>query len=363
MDALVGDLCRRDVAMLGEATHGDGRTLEFKAELVRRLVRECGYDALFFEASHYDFLELERRIQANEPTDQAMLSSSIGGIWNRYREVAPLIQFLFAEARAGRVRLGGLDDQLGTAGAFFSIHDMPARLTSPLQGPRQDQCREAIRRRIYSDYSDTAPYDEAEQIRIRACAAESAAAIRRSRAPAAERRGLLQMLENIGRYLNRDFADEGARTAGRGRSMYLNFRWLAAGLPRRSKIIVWSATVHVAKDPSAAPGFASAPSFGSYVTRSYGPRAFSLGFSAWTGSYRDVFMAAPAEVGIPARGSLEERALAGTDSNTVYRDHAWLVRNGTTSGGVFRHSPTVAPWHRILDGLIVFRAERPPSPV
>jgi erythromycin esterase-like protein len=61
MDAAVRDLCHRQVAMLGEASHGDGATFAFKAALIRRLVTECGYTAVLFESSHYDFVELMRR--------------------------------------------------------------------------------------------------------------------------------------------------------------------------------------------------------------------------------------------------------------------------------------------------------------
>src|SRR5438128_11075975 len=108
MDTAVRNLCHRQVAMLGEASHGDGATFAFKTRLIRRLVSECGYNAVFFEASHYDFLEFQRRVRAREPVTPAMVSSSIGGLWNRFAEVPALIQFLFEPAGAGRVRLGGL---------------------------------------------------------------------------------------------------------------------------------------------------------------------------------------------------------------------------------------------------------------
>jgi len=49
-------LCHQEVAMLGEsATHGDGHTEAFKVALVERLVNECGFDSVFFEASQYEF--------------------------------------------------------------------------------------------------------------------------------------------------------------------------------------------------------------------------------------------------------------------------------------------------------------------
>jgi erythromycin esterase-like protein len=362
MDSVVGDLCRRDIAMLGEASHGDGRTFEFKTELVRRLVEECGYDAVYFESSHYDFLEFSRRVRTDMPVTPEILSSSIGGIWNRHREVQPLIRYLFDKAKAGRLQLGGLDDQLGSAGAFFSIAEMPERLTSDLAEGRRSECREAIRRRIYSDYSRDAPYGEPQRVKIGTCLREigqAAGSVRNK----AERSDRLQMVRNVERYIARDFADGGHRLGQRDRSMYLNFRWLAGRMPPRSKIIVWSATAHVAREAGAAPGFAGIANFGSYVHRTYGRRAFALGFSALTGSYREIFMSKPGDLGIAAPDSIEGRTLGRTGLNTAYCAADCLARAGRVPGGIFSHRVASADWSRTLDGLVVFRAEHPPQPV
>ena len=95
--------------------------------------------------------------------------------------------------------------------------------------------------------------------------------------------------------------------------MYLNFRWLMARLPARSKVIVWAATTHVAKDLSGVSGDEGMVSFGSYVRREFGDRAFALVFSAYSGSY--------AMTGQPVRqlsaapdDSLDGRAIADGES-------------------------------------------------
>ena len=66
----------------------------------------------------------------------------------------------------------------------------------------------------------------------------------------------------------------GARDA----AMYNHFRWLAARLPRHAKIIVWTATVHAAKDATAAGMYKTGPNFGALLHRDYGDRAFVLDF-------------------------------------------------------------------------------------
>ena len=55
----VGD-SYNDIAMLGEASHGDGQTEAFKIQLIERLVAQCGYNALLFEASFAEFIPLGR---------------------------------------------------------------------------------------------------------------------------------------------------------------------------------------------------------------------------------------------------------------------------------------------------------------
>ena len=88
------DVCAKQVVLLGEAAHGDGATEAFKTGLVRRLIQRCGFRALFFEASHYDFLEIERQVAAGKPVTGGMVSSAIGGLWNRDQPVAEMSSFL-----------------------------------------------------------------------------------------------------------------------------------------------------------------------------------------------------------------------------------------------------------------------------
>ena len=126
-DRVVRDLCGKDVAMLGESpTHGFGNTLEFKVGLVRRLVDECHFNAFFIESGAYDFLNIQRRLKSGQEVTEPMVAAAIGGLWAN-REVQPLIPFLLEKAKAGRVVLGGLDDQFGRGS--WAQREMPADLT------------------------------------------------------------------------------------------------------------------------------------------------------------------------------------------------------------------------------------------
>lgn len=359
------DLCGKDVAMLGEATHGDGRTLAFKSALVRRLIEKCGFDAVFFESSHYDFLALERKRRRGGTTSRAQLASAIGRLWNGDEEMRPLIDFLAASAGVGRVRLGGLDDQLGSAGAFYSLDEMPAELSALLPAPKGNSCRVTLKRRIYHDYGEGSPYDEAERAAIMLCLEGIAAAV----GPAgkggdrASRAELAQMASAFRRFVERDFSSDPARARERDRSMYLNFRWLSGRLPPRSKVIVWSATSHIARDATASGGYPQGGNFGAHVDRDYGERAFALGFSARSGVYRPGLRSAARPLVVPPSGSLEARTRMPAGDGAVYLGPLVLARLGSIAAAPFAHEYRIAHWSRILDGLVLFPEERAPRPL
>jgi erythromycin esterase-like protein len=356
MDAAVRDLCHRQVAMLGEASHGDGATFAFKAALIPRLVTECGYSAVLFEASHYDFVELMRRLRAGEPATSAMLSSAIGGIRNRYAELTPLIGFLFDEARAGRLTLGGLDDQLGSAGAFYSNDRLPDELSALLPAARGAECREMFRGRIYRGTPRDPAALAAHSNAMRACLLEMRA---RARGNALR----LQLIRNIEWLVSRDGLDAGAMSRGRDRSMFLNLRWYTARLGRRAKLIIWAHNAHIAHNATAYPGFAQGGNLGSFVHRAYGRRAFALGFSAYGGGWQRLpFMQAAQPIPEAPAGSLEARALEGSEADAVYRNADWLSRLGRVPGRPYHYEFAPFDWARAFDGIVVFRAERGPRP-
>jgi erythromycin esterase-like protein len=150
---------------------------------------------------------------------------------------------------------------------------------------------------------------------------------------------------------------------GRDYSMFLNLRWYARRLGPRARIIIWAQNAHIAHDATAYSGFAQGGNLGVHVRQAYGRRAFALGFSAYGGSWQRL-MAMPAPQPIPAApaGSLEARALEGSGADAVYRDADWLARLGRVPGRPYHYQFTPFDWARAFDGVVIFRAERPPAP-
>src|SRR6266481_5334210 len=237
----IKDLCDKDIALLGEASHGDGKAIAFKSALVENLVKKCGYSAVFFEASHYDFVEFSRRIRVGKNVTREMISSSIGEIWNHDSEIQPLIEFLFQNARTGRIKLGGLDDQLGSRGAFYSLQEMPRELVSYLDDPRRSECFEKFRRRIWWDYPPSAKHSQADQNEMQQCLSEIKAAVQSQKdGDTARVEEILELIANMERCISRDFFTIEKLIPERDHSMFLNLEWIAAHLHPMAKIIVWS---------------------------------------------------------------------------------------------------------------------------
>jgi len=231
-------------------------------------------------------------------------------------------------------------------------------LTGLLTDERRRECRDSLRRRM-----DAFPGSEAEQARLRSCLAESRKMVSESRAlDSATRDERLQMLANFERLAARYPWHVPSYIRGRDLSMYVNFRWLAGRLPPRSKIIVWAQNSHIVKDAVVTGDYvAGAGNLGAYVRQAYGPGSFALGFSAASGSY----YAGPGEparrIEPSGRDSLEALALAGGTPEAAYLGPGRLRGIGPVPGSLFFYRPVTARWSDIVDGLVVFREQRPPA--
>lgn len=352
---LLGDLCSRQVVLLGEdANHGSGRTLEIKAALVRRLIDDCGFDAVLFESQLYDFLALNRSF-ASQSATPAQLADAIGGLWSTTREIDPLVPYLFRQASSGRVKLFGLDPQVGGATGWFTQQHLPAQLAASLAPVRRKVCERTLLQLTRWQYDEATPYDEAARTRLRGCLAAIGAAL--ASLPANTVTAQLQLqARNVSGYLA--MADD---TSGslRDRLMYQNFQWFRAQYPQYPKIIIWTATVHAVK-AGVTDTTATMP-MGALLHPSLGQRAAVIGFSALAGSYARQGRP-PSELSRAAVGTLEQRVMADVDGELQYVDMRQLDALGAITARPLNYgTPLAVRWSTLLDGLLVLREERPPD--
>lgn len=114
-------------------------------ELVQRLIRECGFDAVYFASSIYDFLDLQHRIEHTSASPE-MLADAAGGLWSTTSETDPLSSFLYDKAKSGTVYLAGLDLPLGGATSMYQQTMLPIELSLFLPDPRRKQCASKLQR-------------------------------------------------------------------------------------------------------------------------------------------------------------------------------------------------------------------------
>jgi erythromycin esterase-like protein len=362
----VHDLCGKQVALLGESpVHGFGKTLDFKVVLVRRLVDECHYNALFIESPAYDFIHMQKNLASHQNVTDAMISAAIGGLWSN-KEVQSLVPFLTQKVNAGSLKLGGLDDQLGRG--TWAQQNLPVDLVQPLPPDERSRCLAILQKHTLWQYTDDAPYSPTDKTRIVGCLDEIEAHTAKPQESTSQfsDEGRM-MIESLKRNFSRNFTEDDFSKADqslkwmndRDRSMYANFQWWLSRLPPHSKVIVWAATVHTAKQLGFVPGFEGRMPLGSYIREDFNDQAFSLGFTAYSGSY--ITVRPPAHQLSPAPAdSLEARAFAGNESQTVYLSREQLLNLGAIPSRPLGTSFTTTRWGQVLDGMVVFREEHAP---
>lgn len=362
---VTADLCEREIVMLGEeGHHGSGETLAFKAKLVEKLVDRCGFSLILFETGIYDLLEVDRLRRSGHGDFRAELGSAIGGLWNRDREFAPLLDFIEHRLRAGSLDIGGLDHQLGSAGAFYSLDHLPREFASLLSKDRRIQCDRTLRQRIAYDYSRENPYSQAARQELLRCLDEISPPLHE--ALAAEPQLLeerARMLANVRSWVEADLQPVEDRLNARAAAFYSNFRWFMRRHPKSKKIIIWSATVHAARTASMRDGWRAIETLGARIDRTFGERAFVLGFGAASGSFRRGGSESAEPIALAPSTSLEQIAL-GDRKHISYLGPGALRLAGIRPASVFAYNQAISyPWGKALDGIVVFRTERRPAPL
>jgi erythromycin esterase-like protein len=365
IDPTVHALCGERVALLGEPPiHGLGNTLDFKVQLVRRLVDECHFNALFMESGLYDYVHIQRTLRAGQDVSDAMVSAAIGGLWGN-REVQALVPYLTQKVKAGSLTLGGLDDQIG-AGSYAS-REMAADLVQPLQGAEQSRCLALLQKHLLWQYTGDAPYGATDKEKLVGCLNEVQAVHPSTQGQSDSLEESRAMVDSLQRNLARNFTEDDFTKKDqelkwindRDRSMYLNFEWLRHRLPPNSKIIVWAATVHTAKDLSGVPGMEDRVPLGSYIHKEFKRSAFSLGFSAYSGEY--AFTHQPVrQLSSAPPPSIEAQTVFHTDADTVYLSLTQLHSLNAAPARLLGTDFKTAQWGEVVDGLVVFRQERAP---
>lgn len=353
LDRVVQALCTKDLVLLGEdAAHAGASTIAVKRYLVEHLVNECGFRGVVFESQFYDMLDFEHAVAKRSAT-RAQLANGIGALWSNYPVFWPLLDWLLREAQTGRVRVAGMDPQVGGINGQYSANKLPDALASVLADKQRIECAQIIGRHNRWEYDETHAFDDTALHQLERCLTDIDSALDAlgPKAPAAIR----DMAGSYASYI--EFAN-GDGHGLRDQAMFENLQRIQKRWPQDTRVLVWTASVHAAKSLDGVSQ--DTRPFGSYVHEAFGERAAAIGFSALSGSYghvggRGTSRALPAAT----QDSLEVRAFAATGKSGVrFLDHTQLQAMGKIPAHAFTYGTQhKLDWSQALDGMIVLREE------
>ncbi len=332
--------------MLGEeGHHGGGRTIEAKVVVIQRLIERCGFDAVYFESGVYEFVDLGRRLAAGTSAPE-QVGDAIGGLWNRSREIDPFVDFLHAQASAGRIRLGGLDAQFPGATSGFEKRGLVEELLHGLQESRRSTCADFLSRHTNWRYDDEHPYDAAERDRLVACLRDAVSAAPPQSAHWIMAQAALAALTNQGAAVDPNW---------RERQMATLFRWHRQQSPRPPRVVIWTANVHAAR--TLEPVNRPVRPFAADLAAEFGDRLATIAFISLSGTYgRGTATSIPP----PASGSLETQATARGDEPLRYLGKLALAGLGVIDASLFSYGKADrVDWSQLFDGVVVLREETP----
>jgi erythromycin esterase-like protein len=345
VDGVVNAVCQKQIVLLGEQpAHGEALGFDAKSKIADRLIAQCGFTAILFEAPLYDFIGVERAAKTRTVTPEH-LENAIGRFWWT-RELTPWRRALFDAAIQQRVVVGGLDDQVSIT-SHYAKTTLPELIAAASSASAATECRQTVNRHIGWTYDARNPFDEPEQLRLQQCARNAADAAAANRSlDAADR----VMLESFARYAGRQGPGV---PPGRDESMYRNLVWYLDRLPANSRVVIWTATVHAARQRGS---WAEAP-LGTRIAERWGDRVAAVGFTAYAGyTSRAGRPASPISEAPP--DSLE--ATATSESAWALLDSAKLRAIGRVPSRLLGKFVS-ATWADYFDAVVVIRQEAAPT--
>jgi erythromycin esterase-like protein len=346
-ERLARRLCSKEIVVLGELpSHGEARAFRAKARIVRRLVEECGFDAVLFESPIYDFLEFQRAAAAGSATP-SQLDRAIGRFWLT-RELAEWRQWLFQRATTRSLVLAGLDDQVSVT-SDHARATLPALVASFVPMEKKSDCERGVARNLYWRYDSAQKFDEPERILLDQCAQLSAAGAARAKDRDVTTEPIL--LENLATYFGRQ--RDTSLAPDRDAVMYRNFQWHHTRMRPRSKMIVWTATVHAARRK----GVLSRTPLGAQLAAEWRDRVAVVGFTALGGQSSMAGRPSRALVVLPP-GSLENRT-SRQDTTWTFLTPRELRDLGNVPSRLFGRIVS-EDWSGYFDFVLVIRDEIAP---
>ena len=344
---IVNQVCNKNIVILAELpSHGELRTFQTKADLVQRLVLECGFNKIHFEAPIYEFIELQL-LTTNNQASPKHLDDALGGFWTP-TELEAWRKWLFAQAQTNQLKLVGLDDQI-SASSHLTRKQLPELFQKHLPQASLKKCQTVLKRDLFWLYDANNPYNKEAHKKVLQCvksAKNFATSTNNGVTKDSTDSVKLKNLENL--YLR---SINSKKNNNRDQRMYKNFKWHHEA---EDKHIIWTSTVHATKQAITS----SYTPLGTYLNQEYQNQLAVIGFTAYTGmssragNKPQVIETAPDD-------SLEA-LIVNTKDDMMYLNNTTLKEKKLMKSRL-HGSFTQENWHQLYDGVILFRNERAPT--
>jgi erythromycin esterase len=368
------------VVFLGESAHGEGGTTLGKTRLVKYLHQKLGFDVLVFESPMYEGTKVWDALRAGgDPV--AALRRGVMPAWSEAGEIKPLAAYLAAHANGPRpLYYAGYDPQLGPPGSLVS-RTAELRAFLDTLGLRDSFVDDSILWRglgwslmtkdsLASDSTSVERFAESAtrlRIALAAHSSEPAARLWRQLMESAVSNARLQRQTRLEMAAKDEWMMTGFNI--RDEQAARNILWLANDRFRGRRIIVWSATIHAARNVAGVDTRDSSWSYahtrptGHHVWKAMGSQMYAIGFVALTGEIRlgdESWRIKPDQH--PA-AELEE-LLGAAGFETAFLDLRRIARGGEwlrepMLGRFFAEHAKIARWNEVLDGVVFLREMKP----
>ncbi len=337
-------LCDKSIVLLGELpSHGEALAFQTKAKISQQLISQCGFDALFFEAPVYEFYGL-RNNDKPQPED---LDHAIGGFWMT-QELVSWRQWLFERMQNNGLYLAGIDSNVSRT-SFYAKRHLPDLVAKQLPSEKNKSCHHAIDQYLHWRYDQQNPFTEDINQQLIACLSSA-----KNQQPKTAANYLIEQLLMENFKVNLLPIKAQSFPNNRTGMMFKNFQWQKSELPKDAKIIVWTASVHAAKQQ----GTIKQAPLGSLLTEQYGTQVTAIGFSAYSGESSMAGMPVKPIEAAP-EDSLEAQVL-NSKNDWVFFDNKQLSDYGQIQSRLFGQFRT-EQWDQYFDGVVVFKKEKAPT--
>lgn len=347
-------MCNKRVVLLGEASHGDGHSDSVKSALVERLVTQCGFNTVLFEASTYEFTPVLRAQRAGRTVSSDQIAAAVGGLWKFDREVQPLFRFMAHNMNSGHVTVGGLDFQPGRFQQPYSNDVMIRELTSDLGENRRRFCQSVFSALVLGADLPEGVSRQDLPARLATCTANI-----RATAKNTPNSDTARELRNLDGWLAASTSGLQHFGIARDAMMARNAIDFIDGSGKKAKVVIWTHNVHAARSGTMFRDYQDNETLGAALARRYGSQVFALGITARQGTYR---WSGPENRPLPPIPATALEALIPFQPPgcPVFIDHQALQHAGSAPAAFMSHTYQTAEWDKAYDGALVLDSEYPP---